>query len=599
VGFDSGRWETPNIHVTEHLGRESLSGFAYLADVEMETGVVEVDLAVTGSRSYPGIVFHMESERDYEEIYVRPHRAGLYPDAVQYMPVLNGIGCWQLYSGEGYTAPVELPTDRWVHLRLEFTATQARLYIDGSDEPVLTVPHLKHHVSTGGIGFRGPTDGTAFFSDFQYRDGTDLVFPPAWELEMSPGAITEWELSQTYKFGEIELEEHPADQELASPDWRPVPAEPPGLVVVAREFGRTGREPDCVLARTLIRTEEARTLKLEFGYSDAMSLFLNRRLLFMGTSAYRSRDPSFLGIVGLHDVVFLPLREGENEILLIVAESFGGWGFMCRDGDAVFVHEALSEAYSTADTFLTPECVVSDPAQDVLYVSNYDPYGRADASGGQYVSRLSRAGEVLDLKWAIGLSRPTGMAVVGDTLFVVQRTGLAVIETGSGRVVGERSIPDSRFLNDIAADGQGRLYVSDSTGDVVYRCVDGVFESWISGGDVDNPNGLAVHDEVLLVGNNGDNRLKSVDLKTGSVRTVAQLGPGVIDGVAVTEDGNYLVSQWEGRLYRVSPDGSIDKLLDTSAPGVNLADFEYVAATNSVFIPTFYDNRVIAYGLGE
>ena len=95
VGFDSSRWVMTSAEASEHLGRECLAGFAYLKDVDLASGIVEVDVAVDGSRSYPGIVFHMRSPRDFEEIYVRPHRAGLYPDAVQYMPVINGIGCWQ------------------------------------------------------------------------------------------------------------------------------------------------------------------------------------------------------------------------------------------------------------------------------------------------------------------------------------------------------------------------------------------------------------------------------------------------------------------------------------------------------------------------
>ena len=54
-----------------------------------------------------------------------------------------------------------------------------------------------------------------------------------------------------------------------------------------------------------------------------MSLFLNGRIVYSGNSAYHSRDASFLGIVGLNDAVYLPLQSGENEILLLVTESFG------------------------------------------------------------------------------------------------------------------------------------------------------------------------------------------------------------------------------------------------------------------------------------
>jgi hypothetical protein len=597
VDFDSDRWQTPNARITEHLGRRSLAGFAYLNDVELESGVVEVDLAVDGSRSYPGIIFHMQSGQDYEEIYIRPHRAGLYSDAIQYMPTLNGIGCWQLYNGEGYTASVELPLDQWVHLRLEFSAGQARLYVGESDAPALAVPDLKHDVTSGGIGLTGPTNGSAFFSNFEYRDGTGLAFEPTLEPEMPPGALTDWELSQPFRLGDVDLEQYPTDQALAPLEWRAVQAEPPGLVVVAREFGRTGREPDCVFARTTVRSEEPRTLKLEFGYSDVASVFLNGRLLFLGNSAYTSRDPSFLGIVGPYDVLYLPLSAGDNELLFSVAESFGGWGFLCRDGEAVFLRDDITEVHRSSDDLVTPEAVAYDQKRDVIYVSDYDVYGMADSEGGQYVSRLSVDGNLLDLRWVPGLAHPTGMSLIDDTLLVVERQSVVVVDADSGLVVDRIPITGARFPNDIAVDDEGRLYVSDSGGDAIFRYTEGAFETWLAGGEISNPNALRAHDGKLLIGNSGDNCLKAVDLETKQVDTLARFGPGNIDGIGIMPDGSYLVSQWEGRVYQVAPDGQIRKVLDTTVPGVNAADFEYLPERGLVIVPTFYSNRIVTYQL--
>lgn len=41
---------------------------------------------------------------------------------------------------------------------------------------------------------------------------------------------------------------------------------------------------------------------------------------------WRSRDYRFLGTVGPHYELVLPLEAGETELLLAVSESFGGWG---------------------------------------------------------------------------------------------------------------------------------------------------------------------------------------------------------------------------------------------------------------------------------
>ena len=56
--------------------------------------------------------------------------------------------------------------------------------------------------------------------------------------------------------------------------------------------------------------------------------------LFRGRSAQNFRDPGFLGIVNPeNDTVYLPLKKGNNELVLAVSELGGGWGFICRLAD--------------------------------------------------------------------------------------------------------------------------------------------------------------------------------------------------------------------------------------------------------------------------
>ena len=159
VDFESDRWTLVNAEVVEHMGRKALIGTAYLKDVEFENGVIEVDIYVDGrrdNRSYPGLVFRMQSMENCERFYIRPHRTWLYPDALQYTPVINGIAGWQMASGEGYTDLITFPTEEWVHVKMEFSGSQARVYVDDMDSPALAIPHLGHGVSKGSIGLFGP-----------------------------------------------------------------------------------------------------------------------------------------------------------------------------------------------------------------------------------------------------------------------------------------------------------------------------------------------------------------------------------------------------------------------------------------------------------
>ena len=100
-------------------------------------------------------------------------------------------------------------------------------------------------------------------------------------------------------------------------------------------------------------------------------------------------------------------------------------------------------------------------------------------------------------------------------------------------------------------------------------------------------------------GNNGDGTLKSADLDGKEIKTVAALGTGIIDGIMVEPDGNILVTHNEGRLMRVSPDGRVTLLLDTTVIGQNLADFTFIPELGLVVFPTWLDGRVTAFRLDK
>ena len=64
-----------------------------------------------------------------------------------------------------------------------------------------------------------------------------------------------------------------------------------------------------------------------------MRAYLNGRLLFAADDSYRSRDYRFLGSIGWWDSLWLQLEDGENELVLAVSETFGGWGVQARFDD--------------------------------------------------------------------------------------------------------------------------------------------------------------------------------------------------------------------------------------------------------------------------
>jgi sugar lactone lactonase YvrE len=596
VDIDSAQWLHVNSQKSNYMGRKCMMGTAYLKDIAFENGIIEVDVAVSGQRSFPGVIFRVQSLLNFESFYIRPHRPVIFDDVLQYTPVINRQSAWQLYSGPGFTEKYDVPTNKWIHLRLEIKGYQARVFIDHSKTPSLVIPHLKHGFSKGSIGINGPRNTSAYFSNFRYRHDDSLEFYPEPE-DLTPGMIRDWQLSQPIKISRINMEQYPDEQTLKNAKWQAAVPEPSGLVNVARYAGRLGPEPDIVLAKAVINSEKDQIKKYQFGYSDIVSVFLNGKILFFGNNTYKKRGTSFNGNVLLEDALYLPLKKGKNQLLFMVAESFGGWGFMCRDASTLFRHQSIEKSWETPPEFRTPESVLYDPVRNRLYISNYDRFNPSYTNVKQSISLVQPDGSIEKKDWITGLTNPSGMVLYKSKLFIVERKSIAEFDTESGGLIKRHPIPNAVFPNDIAVDKAGNLYISDSGKSVIYRFADGAFEEWFSGDQLKNPNGIFIHKNRLLIGNTGDHCLKAIDIASKEISRITCLGNGTIDGIKVDKNGNFLVSHWEGRLFKVTASGKVSKILDTTGPGFNIADFEYIASKNLLVIPNYSKEKVSAFTL--
>jgi len=352
IPADSPRWQLAGkAKAADYLGRRCLwleDGAATLKGFEMTDGVIDVDMAGSGERGFYNISFRTQGDGNGEGVYLRPHKTGLN-DAQQYAPVLHGIAPWQIYNGPGFTRAVDIPRGVWFHVRLEITGAQAKLYVHDMRQPSLVMNDLKSGIRKGGVGLEG-----TYFSNFEIHETP----PVAWqrhEPAMPAATITKWSLSASMDALERNLERPLSKSEAAAMKWREITAEPPGFVVVnrylkgpdllpsfANDFSKR-LEPQkgmqVIYARTTVVSDRDQLKKLNIGYSDDVSLFLNHKILYRGRSAQRFRDPGFLGIVNPEDdAVYLPLKKGQNELVLAVSELTGGWGFICRFDDMDGIH---------------------------------------------------------------------------------------------------------------------------------------------------------------------------------------------------------------------------------------------------------------------
>lgn len=358
-GFDPGEWVVtdPAARTENYLGQKALrlrGGKAYRTDILFENGTIEFDFAPSTARraSFIGVEFRIQMEggkQNYEHIYFRPHKSGQW-DSVQYTPGFHGVSTWQLYQGKGYNAKLAIPVDKWTHIRIVVAGSRAEIYAGDAKKPVLKIKQLKGKPGKGYVGLWSFMPGkkpaglyAGSFANLVIRpDDTPKAYvretPPA----ASTGYLSRWMVSKPFTAAAPsgDIRGLPAKAKLDKLQWKAVVSEPSGLVNLSREFALPkgvkfplpkGVKKATVLAKTVIHSGSAQTKKLNFGYSDEISVFLNGRILFSGNNSFSTRYPRYLGTVKAdEDAVYLPLEQGANELVLAVSEVWMGWGFIAR-----------------------------------------------------------------------------------------------------------------------------------------------------------------------------------------------------------------------------------------------------------------------------
>ena len=167
---------TDSIRFVPYLGRPSLyinRGVALVRGASMENGTLDLDLAASDTTNFLGVVFRAAAPRFSNVLFLRPGASGT-EEAVQYGPAFNSVGvAWQVYHGDGANAVVDVPRNRWVHVRIELDGPVARLYVDTATAPTLVVPRV---VASGGAGlgvWAGAFGRGAYFSNIRYAAAPD------------------------------------------------------------------------------------------------------------------------------------------------------------------------------------------------------------------------------------------------------------------------------------------------------------------------------------------------------------------------------------------------------------------------------------------
>jgi outer membrane protein assembly factor BamB len=259
----------------------------------------------------------------------------------------------------------------------------------------------------------------------------------------------------------------------------------------------------------------------------------------------------------------------------------------------------LEKVWETDTLMTTSESVLYDKERDLIYVSNING-GPAEEDGNGFISAVNLDGEVVDQYFFSGyLDAPKGMGLRGDKLYVTDIDELVEIDVNTKVSTNKWKIDTAKFLNDVAVSDDGTVYFSDSRANTIYSLEDSEVTVFLHDENLNGPNGLLVNDSIMMVATMNGSKLLKINMNDKSNLEVMTEEIGAGDGVVAVGDGSFLVSSWNGEVFFIDEQGNKQSILNTRGDEINSADIEYIQEEDLLLVPTFFDNRIVAYKLNR
>ncbi len=331
------RWiyQDGKVEFVEYKGQKAMklaqnSGQVVLKDVMFKDGTIEFDVEPILPGFAQSIYFHRKDEKEQEIMYLRLNVIGnkLANTAIQYTPYFDGINMWDMYPQ--YQAPAPIKKDDWNHLKLVISGNQMRVYMNHQLRPVLEIPKLEGNLTTGSIAFDGPSYMTNVVvkpnevAGLSPQEGIDLTNHDA-------NYLRKWAIVKPLPLP-LGNEAYLAGQPKPEAYLDSIVAERGGFINLTRKFG-ANKERKVIWLKTKIIAKEAVKTKLQLGFSDEIWVFLNNQTVLVDKNLFQqpamrkypegrmSKDNASVGI---------NLKQGENELMIAIANDFYGWGLVAR-----------------------------------------------------------------------------------------------------------------------------------------------------------------------------------------------------------------------------------------------------------------------------
>lgn len=303
-----------------------------LKDHQFTNGTIEFDMELTDPDNSPFVSFYFrqQSPQETECVYLRAGKPNPEKrnDAVQYAPFIKGINLWNMLGQ--YQGPANIYTTGWNHIKLVVSGLQLRVYINSLEQPTLEIPRLEGNTTKGRIAL----DGLAIFANLSVKPGKTEDLPAIAGPDLTnhdANYLRKWSVSRPQWLKEGQ-EHSTTDLPKDTTTWTPIHAERRGLINVTRLYGAPNDKKRYVWLKTTIHSAQEQKVNMQLGFCNDVWVYINGKLLYLDRNTYWSpmrKNPD--GRCDLSNSSFnIPLKAGENQLLISLANNYYGWGIIAR-----------------------------------------------------------------------------------------------------------------------------------------------------------------------------------------------------------------------------------------------------------------------------
>ncbi len=312
-----------------------------LKDQQFSEGTIEFDVEFTG-RGFPGIGFrHSDDLQNGEFFYIRYFGTvnPLSRYTMQYAAIIDGVNMWDMT--DDYQAAAKIKDGSWNHIKLVISGKQMKVYVNDMNTVALHVPALEGNRERGKLYL----SGSVIYANLVIKPGATEELPnvagydPAYS---DTRYLKKWLVTPVVDlpFERDIFKSTPGnsggviDSSLMNNDsWTPITAERRGMVNLTRKYGATENgKRRLAWLKTNINSASDQVRYLNLGFSDEIWVFLNGQPLFIDRNYYGSpgmKEPRGRCTIE-NSKIRVPLKAGDNELVVGLANYFFGWGLVAR-----------------------------------------------------------------------------------------------------------------------------------------------------------------------------------------------------------------------------------------------------------------------------